>query len=482
MKFETKSEIIQKRLSIISPLLNLNKEDKRVLIAQIARDQNISERTIYRYLKAYNLQGLEGLCPNYKDTKPYHKRYIRFDELIDYCKSLRKADHHLSIKRIIESAESAYPNCKGILKRSTVQRWLQKDGLDHKSLRVVDELENKKLFLRYRKSNRLDQVQCDFKEFPRGIFIDENGAPCKIYLQICIDNYSKMVLSYSVTTNQKTFVFVECLKSMIKTFGVPKTLLMDNGAAYKNAIITRACECLGIKAKYCKPYAPELKGLIERLNYTLNDIENQLKLMKNVTYKGAIEICRARINEYNSTPHSGLDGKSPKEVFYADDTKLKLVSDEVLDFSFKKLIKRSVAKDGSISYEGKNYIVDTDYVEVGHDVALLTDGTNLEQIISDNKTKPIFLQEIKENVSSSTWKKIYRKPTDDNGDDLRDYGYILKLLREQAKRDGCYINEDLFLEQAKKLLFEQEPVSTTKSAQDEISPLTTLAKFKSKKE
>ena len=465
MKFETKSEIIQKRLSIISPLLNLNKEDKRVLIAQIARDQNISERTIYRYLKAYNLQGLEGLCPNYKDTKPYHKRYIRFDELIDYCKSLRKADHHLSIKRIIESAESAYPNCKGILKRSTVQRWLQKDGLDHKSLRVVDELEDKKLFLRYRKSNRLDQVQCDFKEFPRGIFIDENGAPCKIYLQICIDNYSKMVLSYSVTTNQKTFVFVECLKSMIKTFGVPKTLLMDNGAAYKNAIITRACECLGIKAKYCKPYAPELKGLIERLNYTLNDIENQLKLMKNVTYKGAIEICRARINEYNSTPHSGLDGKSPKEVFYADDTKLKLVSDEVLDFSFKKLIKRSVAKDGSISYEGKN-----------------TDGTNLEQIISDNKTKPIFLQEIKENVSSSTWKKIYRKPTDDNGDDLRDYGYILKLLREQAKRDGCYINEDLFLEQAKKLLFEQEPVSTTKSAQDEISPLTTLAKFKSKKE
>ena len=464
MKFETKSEIIQKRLSIISPLLNLNKEDKRVLIAQIARDQNISERTIYRYLKAYNLQGLEGLCPNYKDTKPYHKRYIRFDELIDYCKSLRKADHHLSIKRIIESAESAYPNCKGILKRSTVQRWLQKDGLDHKSLRVVDELEDKKLFLRYRKSNRLDQVQCDFKEFPRGIFIDENGAPCKIYLQICIDNYSKMVLSYSVTTNQKTFVFVECLKSMIKTFGVPKTLLMDNGAAYKNAIITRACECLGIKAKYCKPYAPELKGLIERLNYTL------------------IEICRARINEYNSTPHSGLDGKSPKEVFYADDTKLKLVSDEVLDFSFKKLIKRSVAKDGSISYEGKNYIVDTDYVEVGHDVALLTDGTNLEQIISDNKTKPIFLQEIKENVSSSTWKKIYRKPTDDNGDDLRDYGYILKLLREQAKRDGCYINEDLFLEQAKKLLFEQEPVSTTKSAQDEISPLTTLAKFKSKKE
>ena len=114
---------------------------------------------------------------------------------------------------------------------------------------MVDELEDKKLFLRYRKSNRLDQVQCDFKEFPRGIFIDENGAPCKIYLQICIDNYSKMVLSYSVTTNQKTFVFVECLKSMIKTFGVPKTLLMDNGAAYKNAIITRACECLGIKAK-----------------------------------------------------------------------------------------------------------------------------------------------------------------------------------------------------------------------------------------
>src|SRR5574344_776973 len=364
------------------------------------------------------------------------KIYARFDELLDYSKNLKRADHKLSVNRIIESIESAFPNCKGILKRSTLHRWLQKDGLDRKSLRIADDLQDRKIYARYRKSNRLEQVQCDFKEFPRGVFIDENGAPCKVYLQICIDNFSKMILSYSVTTNQKTFVFVECLKSMIKTFGVPRALLMDNGSAYRNAIITRACDCLGIKAKYCRPYSPATKGVIERFNFTINDIENQFKHLSNITLKGAQEICRARINEYNEAVHSGLEGRSPKDVFYDDATELRFVSDDVLNFSFKKLIKRSVAKDASISHEGKKYIVDTDYVNVGQDVLLLTDGTNLEQIISDNKTKPVFLQEIKENISASTWKQITGKGESEHGFNLNDYGYVLKLLREQCKKDG----------------------------------------------
>ena len=264
-----------------------------------------------------------------------------------------------------------------------------------------------------------------------------------------------MILSYSVTTNQKTFVFVECLKSMIKTFGVPRALLMDNGSAYRNAIITRACDCLGIKAKYCRPYSPATKGVIERFNFTINDIENQFKHLSNITLKGAQEICRARINEYNEAVHSGLEGRSPKDVFYDDATELRFVSDDVLNFSFKKLIKRSVAKDASISHEGKKYIVDTDYVNVGQDVLLLTDGTNLEQIISDNKTKPVFLQEIKENISASTWKQITGKGESEHGFNLNDYGYVLKLLREQCKKDGNYISEELFMEQARNILYGQ---------------------------
>ena len=483
MKFENKNEILQKRLSIISPLLNLRGNERTAMLKRIAIDQNISERTIRRYLAAYIGEGIGGLCPKYQDSKSYSKRYARFDELLDYSKNLKRADHKLSVNRIIESIESAFPNCKGILKRSTLHRWLQKDGLDRKSLRIADDLQDRKIYARYRKSNRLEQVQCDFKEFPRGVFIDENGAPCKVYLQICIDNFSKMILSYSVTTNQKTFVFVVCLKSMIKTFGVPRALLMDNGSAYRNAIITRACDCLGIKAKYCRPYSPATKGVIERFNFTINDIENKFKHLSNITLKGAQEICRARINEYNEAVHSGLEGRSPKDVFYDDATELRFVSDDVLNFSFKKLIKRSVAKDASISHEGKKYIVDTDYVNVGQDVLLLTDGTNLEQIISDNKTKPVFLQEIKENISASTWKQITGKGESEHGFNLNDYGYVLKLLREQCKKDGNYISEELFMEQARNILYGQSKSnSNAKDQKVNESPLTKLSKLRSNKE
>ena len=40
MKFENKNEILQKRLSIISPLLNLRGNERTAMLKRIAIDQN----------------------------------------------------------------------------------------------------------------------------------------------------------------------------------------------------------------------------------------------------------------------------------------------------------------------------------------------------------------------------------------------------------------------------------------------------------
>ena len=107
----------------------------------------------------------------------------------------------------------------------------------------------------------------------------------------------------------------------------------------------------------------------------------------------------------------------------------------------------------------------------------------MEQIISDNKTKPVFLQEIKENISASTWKQITGKGESEHGFNLNDYGYVLKLLREQCKKDGNYISEELFMEQARNILYGQSKSnSNAKDQKVNESPLTKLSKLRSNKE
>jgi putative transposase len=61
------------------------------------------------------------------------------------------------------------------------------------------------------------------------------------------------------------------LKQAILKRGIPLKLVVDNGAAYRAHTLQGICARLGIQLIYCRPYAPEGKGKLERWHRTCRD-------------------------------------------------------------------------------------------------------------------------------------------------------------------------------------------------------------------
>ena len=61
------------------------------------------------------------------------------------------------------------------------------------------------------------------------------------------------------------------LKQAVLKRGLPVKLVVDNGPAYRAKTLQGICARLGIHLIYCRPYAPEGKGKLERWHRTVRD-------------------------------------------------------------------------------------------------------------------------------------------------------------------------------------------------------------------
>ena len=61
------------------------------------------------------------------------------------------------------------------------------------------------------------------------------------------------------------------LKQALLRRGCPIKLVVDNGAAYRANTLQGVCARLGIHLNFCRPYAPEGKGKLERWHRTCRD-------------------------------------------------------------------------------------------------------------------------------------------------------------------------------------------------------------------
>ena len=112
---------------------------------------------------------------------------------------------------------------------------------------------------------------------------------------------------------------------------------------------------------YCRPYAPEGKGKLERWHRTLRDqFLIELHPQKIYTLDEINSLLWAWIDQlYHPTPHSSLDGKTPLAVWqsYLEFiTPLGTLAHQ-LDALFYHRIQRKVRKDGTISYQGQTFEV-----------------------------------------------------------------------------------------------------------------------------
>ena len=188
-----------------------------------------------------------------------------------------------------------------------------------------------------------------------------DGHMRKAYLVSFMDDASRLI-THSAFCPAETAVEVEgVLKQALLKRGLPVRIVIDNGSAYRAATLQAICARLEIRLIYCRPYAPEGKGKLERWHRILRGgFLNELDMDKVKNIDDLNARLWAWMEEfYHKIPHGALAGLTPLERYRKDLVQIRPLGTFAsrLDELFLHRHERLVRKDGTVSYEGERFEV-----------------------------------------------------------------------------------------------------------------------------
>lgn len=351
-----RNEVAAERMEMIAPLLapGLTRQERCAIKKELAEQYCVSTKTVHRYYMKYLSKGYEGLLPAIQDRSG--SRVIP-EEVLKQAIELRKQLPTRSVKDIIFTLESeGVIENKGDVKRSTLQKNLAEQGYSCRQM-GMRTFASDTAVLRFQKSHRMQLVQADIKYGP---VLKIKGKAVKTYWIGWIDDYSRYILGDVFYDSQKALDVLNSFRHMIETYGKPVCIYCDNGKQYISKCLKETCARLGIRLLRHLPRACNAKGKVERANGDIDNFVQECALANiksleelNMKFTAWLEI------KHQDSPHSALNGKTPREVFDADAacTPLVHVSSEELDKAFLQTCKRTVGKDGMFSLECRQYQV-----------------------------------------------------------------------------------------------------------------------------
>jgi putative transposase len=93
----------------------------------------------------------------------------------------------------------------------------------------------------------------------------------KTYLFAFLDDHARLAVGYRFGFAEDTVRLAAAFEPALAARGVPASCYVDNGAAYVDAWLLRACGKLGIRLVHSTPHRPQGRGKIERFFRTVRD-------------------------------------------------------------------------------------------------------------------------------------------------------------------------------------------------------------------
>ena len=158
-----------------------------------------------------------------------------------------------------------------------------------------------KLAVSYEFINPNDAWSVDYLEFKWG--------DRKLYILTILDDCSRYLLNWTVTTKATTEQVKKLLKETFMVFGTPKALKSDNGPQFREDLAS-FLENLGIEHFPSPVKRPTYNGKTERHNEEVRFAVNRAVMTD--TVEGFIDTLGRSFHEYNYIrPHQALEGFTP---------------------------------------------------------------------------------------------------------------------------------------------------------------------------
>ena len=365
------------RLSVLGPLVSRERLERGEL-QQIVRDlaqreyaipgsrrHYLGEKTIEAWYYRWRREGIAGLAPKIRVDRGQSKLSPANQAAILAAK---RENPRRSIRQIQHLLESAGLVARGSLSRSAIHRLLQQHGLSRMS--GSSSLPEEK-----RSFAAAAAGSIWYGDVMHGPRVPIKGQLRKTYLVSLLDDASRLITHSAFCLGETALDIEGVLKQALLKRGIPIKLIVDNGAAYRANTLQEICVRLGIHLIYCRPYAPEGKGKLERWHRTFrNQFLSELD-ERHITHLDDLNARLWAWNEqvYNRTAHAGLGGLTPLARYQQDLPKIRSLGPRAaqLDALFHHRIMRFVRKDGTVSYLGNRFEVP--YELAGKTVKLVVD-------------------------------------------------------------------------------------------------------------
>lgn len=351
------------RLSVLGPLVSrerLERGELQQIIRDLARREyaipgskrrHLGEKTIEAWYYTWRKSGIEGLAPKSRTDRGQSKLSSPMQEAILASK---RENPRRSIRQIRQLLESAGLAARDSLSRSAIHRLLQQHGLSRMA-GSASLPEEKRSFVAE------SSGAIWYGDVMHGPRVPVNGQLRKVYLVSLIDDASRLIAHSAFCLGETALDIEGVLKQALLKRGVPIKLVVDNGAAYRAHTLQGICARLGIHLIYCRPYAPEGKGKLERWHRTFRD---QFLSELDERHITCLDDLNARLwawleHIYHRTAHAGLGSLTPLARYQQDLAKVRSLGQRAaqLDELFHHRISRYVHKDGTVSYLGKRFEV-----------------------------------------------------------------------------------------------------------------------------
>jgi putative transposase len=215
------------------------------------RPVRLTRWTLDRWIAQWRAGGFDALVPSPRQSAPRTSAEVL--ALAEALKRENPARTAAQVRRILKVQSGWAPD------ERTLQRHFARQGLGRGATPG-----SAAVFGRFEAARPNEIWTGDALHGPR-------VAGRKTYLFAFIDDYSRAVTGHRWGLAEDTVRLAAALRPALASRGVPERIYVDNGSAFTDAWLLRACAKLGICLTHSAPGRPQGRGKIERFFRTVND-------------------------------------------------------------------------------------------------------------------------------------------------------------------------------------------------------------------
>ena len=250
------------RLTVHCRALLVDRVMKGRARAQVARELGVSMKTVSKWLRRYQAEGIEGLSD--RSSRPRRQPSATVEALQLAVIALRR--QRLTMLGIAQQLG---------LCRATVARILARAGLNR-----LSQLEPAAVIRRYERATPGELLHLDVKKLGRITRIghritgDRSGPYGQAgweFVHVAIDDTSRVAYAQVLPDEQgnSCAAFLRAAVAYYAGLGLTiREVLTDNGGGYRSREFARTCRELGLQHRHTRPYTPRTNGKAERFIQT----------------------------------------------------------------------------------------------------------------------------------------------------------------------------------------------------------------------